>query len=189
MIPTDWPAADPSRRPADLAADAAAFAAVQAPIRLLLLDFDGVLTDNHVFVLEDGREAVRCSRFDGIGLRRLERAGIEAVIVSTEVNPVVGARAAKLKIGCRQGLSDKVAAAETLLAERDLDFAACAFVGNDVNDIPLLHRVGLPLGVADAHPDVWPYVRWLTGRPGGSGAVREVCDAFGAARGVPARYP
>ncbi len=189
MIPTDWPAADPSRRPATLDPADAAFVDVQAGIRLLLLDFDGVLTDNHVFVMEDGREAVRCSRFDGIGLRRLERAGIEAVIVSTEANPVVGARAGKLKVGCRQGLSDKVAAAEALMTERGLDFGACAFLGNDVNDIPLLQRVALPLAVADAHPGVWPCARWLTGRAGGAGAVREICDAFGVARDVPARYP
>jgi YrbI family 3-deoxy-D-manno-octulosonate 8-phosphate phosphatase len=166
-----------------------AFVRAQAPIKLLFFDFDGVFTDNHVFVFEDGREAVRCSRFDGIGLRRLERAGVEACIVSTEVNPVVGARAQKLKIASRQGLEDKVAAANELAAERGLALSACGFVGNDVNDIPLLRQVGLPLGVADAHEDIWPYVRWLTRRPGGSGAVREICDAFGAARGVEARYP
>lgn len=166
-----------------------AFVQAQAPIRLLFLDFDGVFTDNHVFVFQDGREAVRCSRFDGIGLRRLERAGIEACIVSTEVNSVVGARAAKLKIAHRQGLDDKVSAATEMAAERGLDLSACGFVGNDVNDIPLLQRVGLPLGVADAHEDIWPYVRWITRRPGGAGAVREICDAFGAARGVEARYP
>jgi YrbI family 3-deoxy-D-manno-octulosonate 8-phosphate phosphatase len=166
-----------------------AFARAQAPIRLLLFDFDGVFTDNAVFVFEDGREAVRCSRFDGIGLRRLERAGVEAVILSTEVNPVVAARARKLKIGVRQGLQDKVAAAEALCAERGLALFACGFVGNDVNDIPLLQRVGLPLGVADSHPDIRPHVRWLTVHAGGQGAVREVCDAFGAVRGVPPRYP
>lgn len=165
------------------------FVEQQARVRLLLFDFDGVFTDNAVFVFEDGREAVRASRFDGIGLRRLERAGVEAFILSTEVNPVVTARAAKLKIGCRQGLSDKIAAAREIAEERGLDLSACGFVGNDVNDIPLLRAVALPLGVADAHEDIHGHVRWLTRRTGGNGAVREVCDAIGAARGVEARYP
>ena len=165
------------------------FARVQEAVRLVLFDFDGVFTDNHVFVFEDGREAVRCSRLDGIGLRRLERANMEACILSTEVNPVVSARAQKLKIECRQGLGDKVSAARDVAGRRGLDLSACAFVGNDVNDIPLFREVGLALGVADSHEDVYPFVRWLTRRPGGQGAVREVCDALGTARGVDARYP
>ena len=175
--------------PASIDPDDPRFAEQQAAVRLLFFDFDGVFTDNAVFVFEDGREAVRASRFDGIGLRRLERAGVEGFILSTEVNPVVTARAGKLKIGCRQGLSDKIAAAREVAAERGLALEACGFVGNDVNDIPLLQAVGLPLGVADAHEDIHPYVRWLTRRSGGHGAVREVCDAIGAARGVEPRYP
>lgn len=167
----------------------AAFRDAQADIRLVFFDFDGVFTDNSVYVFEDGREAVRCSRFDGIGLRRLERAGIEPTILSTEVNPVVGARAIKLKIGAKQGLEDKVAAATALCEERGVRLSQCAFVGNDINDIPLLRQVGLAIGVADAHPDILPYVGWLTRRLGGDGAVREVCDTFAAARGVEARYP
>lgn len=184
MTQASNPATPPAVDPAD-----AAFREAQAPVRLLLFDFDGVFTDNAVYVFEDGREAVRSNRFDGIGLRRLERAGVTPFILSTEINPVVTARAGKLKVGCRQGLSDKVAAAREVAEELGLALADCGFVGNDVNDIPLLRAVGLPLGVADAHEDIHRFVRWLTRRPGGHGAVREICDAIGAARGVEARYP
>lgn len=165
------------------------FIEAQSTLRLLLFDFDGVFTDNAVFVFEDGREAVRANRFDGIGLRRLERAAVTPFILSTELNPVVTARAAKMKIGCRQGLSDKIAAAREVAGEMGLELADCGFVGNDVNDIPLLREVGLPLAVADAHEDILPFVQWRTRRGGGQGAVREICDAIGAARGVAARYP
>lgn len=163
------------------------FRVAQSPLRLLLLDFDGVFTDNHVYVFQDGREAVRCSRLDGIGLRRLERAGVVAFILSTETNPVVEARAAKLQIGCRSGLSDKVAAARATAAEYGVTLSEAGFVGNDVNDIDLLREVALPIAVADAHEDIWAFARFRTRRPGGAGAVREICDAVATARAVDAR--
>lgn len=165
------------------------FVEAQAQIRLLLLDFDGVLTDNQVYVFEDGREAVRCTRLDGIGLRRLERAGVTPFIVSTEINPVVRARASKLRIGYLNGVDDKVAAARELALDRGLKIAQVGFVGNDVNDIPLLREVALPIVVADAHPDTWPFANFRTHQAGGRGAVREVCDAIASARGMEARYP
>ncbi len=145
-------------------------------LRLVVFDFDGVFTDNNVYVFEDGREAVRCSRFDGFGLQRLERAGIKPFILSTETNPVVTARAAKLKVDCRQSCDDKPAALKELLAVRSLSFAEVAYVGNDVNDVGCLQLVALPIVVADAHPDVMPYARHTTIRQGGQGAVREICD-------------
>ena len=164
--------------PAAIADCISDFARAQSTIRLMFFDFDGVFTDNQVFVFEDGREAVRCSRFDGLGLRRLEQVGIRSCILSTEANPVVTARARKLKIDCRQSLEDKVAAARDEAESRGLDLSACGFVGNDINDIPLLREVGLALGVADSHEAVYPHVCWLTRRAGGWGAVREVCDAI-----------
>ncbi len=147
-------------------------------IRLVAFDFDGVFTDNMVYVFEDGREAVRCSRGDGIGLRKLEKLGIEPVIVSSETNAVVAARSAKLKIRCFQGCHDKGAAIESLAQEKGFSVAEVAFVGNDINDLPALGIVGLPIVVQDAHPDVWPIARYRTRLPGGRGAVREICDLF-----------
>jgi len=147
-------------------------------IRLVAFDFDGVYTDNMVYVMEDGREAVRCTRADGMGLRKLERLGIAHAIVSTEQNPVVSARARKLKTRCVQGCEDKRSDLGALLRELDLQPEQAAFVGNDINDLPCLNWVGLPIVVQDAHPDVIAYGRYRTSAPGGHGAVREVCDLF-----------
>ena len=152
-------------------------------VRLALFDFDGVFTDNRVYVFEDGREAVRCTRLDGLGLRKLEASGIEAMIVSTEVNKVVQARADKLKISCVHGTENKVAVAEQACGERGLSFEEVAFVGNDINDLPLLSVVGLPIVVRDAHPDVLGVAHYQTRWLGGQGAVREVCDLFARVRG------
>ena len=147
-------------------------------IRLVAFDFDGVFTDNMVYVFESGVEAVRCFRGDGIGLRKLERAGIETIIISTESNPVVSARSRKLEIRCLQGCKDKRAALETIAQEMSISLTQVAFVGNDVNDLPCLTCVGLPIVVRDAHPDVIPHARYRTNAPGGYGAVREICDLF-----------
>ena len=145
-------------------------------LKLVVFDFDGVFTDNFVYVLQDGGEAVRCSRADGIGLRRLERVGIEPIILSTETNPVVSLRSAKLKVHCRQGCDDKAAVLKEILESRGLEPSQAAFVGNDVNDLGCLELVGLPIVVQDAHPDVLGAALHQTQRPGGHGAVREVCD-------------
>jgi len=149
-------------------------------IRLIAFDFDGVFTDNMVYVLQDGSEAVRCNRSDGLGLQKLERLGIETLIISTEANPVVSARAQKLNIRCIQNCPDKRAVLEAVVRERGFSLAEVAFVGNDVNDLPCLASVGLPIVVQDAHQDVVGHAAYRTSRPGGHGAVREVCDLFEA---------
>ena len=147
-------------------------------VRLIAFDFDGVFTDNMVYVLEDGSEAVRCFRSDGIGLQKLKRLGIETVIISTETNPVVSARARKLKIECYQGCHDKRAVLDEIAQRKGISLDEMAFMGNDVNDLPCLSSVALPIVVKDAYPDVVSIARYRTKRPGGCGAVREVCDLF-----------
>ena len=147
-------------------------------IRLVAFDFDGVFTDNTVYVLRDGSEMVRCFRGDGLGLRKLEQAGIETVIISTETDPVVSARSRKLGVRCIQGCEDKKGALETIVKEMGISMAQVAFLGNDINDISCLTSVGLPMVVQDAHPDVLPHARYQTIRQGGHGAVREICDLF-----------
>ena len=151
---------------------------IASTIRLVAFDFDGVFTDNMVYVLEDGSEIVRCFRGDGIGLRKLERAGIKPVIISTETNSVVSARSRKLKIRCEQGCEDKRAVLNAMIKEMDITLDQVAFVGNDVNDLPCLDCVGLPIVVRDAHSDVLPYALYQTKAKGGHGAVREICDLF-----------
>ena len=147
-------------------------------IRLIAFDFDGVFTDNMVYVLEDGTEAVRCYRSDGIGLQKLKRLGIETVIISTESNPVVSARARKLKIQCYQGCHDKRAVLDEVAEKMGISLDEVAFMGNDVNDLSCLSCVALPIVVKDAHPDVVSIARYRTISPGGCGAVREICDLF-----------
>ena len=147
-------------------------------IRLIAFDFDGVFTDNMVHVFEDGSEAVRCYRGDGIGLQKLQQFGIDVVIISTETNPVVSARAQKLKIRCHQACTDKGATLESVAQEIGISLAEVAFVGNDTNDLPSLACVGLPIVVNDAHPDVIPQALYRTKNRGGYGAVREICDLF-----------
>jgi len=147
-------------------------------IRLVAFDFDGVFTNNMVYVLQDGSEAVRCNRSDGIGLQKLNKLGIEIVIISTESNPVVSARAKKLKIRCFQNCEDKRKTLESIAQEFGISLDEVAFVGNDINDQPCLNHVGLPIVVNDAHPDVVSIARYQTRNPGGYGAVREICDIF-----------
>ncbi|MBI4500134.1 MAG: HAD hydrolase family protein [Gemmatimonadetes bacterium] len=161
-------------------------------IRLVVFDFDGVFTDNTVWVSQDGNEWVRCWRGDGLGLRLLEGLGIDLLILSTEVNPVVLARSRKLKVTCIQYPDgDKLEALHRALAERGLRLDQVAYVGNDINDASCLAAVGLPIVVGDAHPAVRKLGRIRTRQRGGRGAVREVCDTFveilGTSRAVAGR--
>jgi 3-deoxy-D-manno-octulosonate 8-phosphate phosphatase (KDO 8-P phosphatase) len=147
-------------------------------VRLVVFDFDGVLTDNTVAVFADGTEAVTCWRGDGLGLSALKRLGLELFVLSTETNPVVSARCRKLAIPCRQGCEDKKVALAELAREKGVGLEQVAYVGNDINDLECLEAAGLPIVVADAHPSVRKAGRWRTRAPGGRGAVREICDRF-----------
>lgn len=156
--------------------------AVPLDVDALVTDFDGVHTDDSVLVGQDGFEFVRVDRGDGMGVSLLRAAGIPMLILSTETNPVVGARAAKLGVDVRQGLGDKVSALRAWAAERALDLDRIAYLGNDVNDLACLELVGWPLAVPDAHPRVLAAARIVLGRPGGEGAVREAAERILAAR-------
>lgn len=158
---------------------------VLARVQLLALDFDGVMTDDRVLVDETGREAVLCSRSDGMGIGRVKEAGIEVVVLSKETNPVVTARCRKLGIACTQSLDDKLAVLKVLATERGLEPHQVAYVGNDVNDVPPLGWVGVPIAVGDARSEARAVARWTTTRPGGFGAVREVCEWLISARKEP----
>jgi 3-deoxy-D-manno-octulosonate 8-phosphate phosphatase (KDO 8-P phosphatase) len=147
-------------------------------VKLLILDFDGVLTSNTVYVLETGIEAVRCWRGDGIGLTAIKKLGIKVSVLSKETNPVVTKRCEKLKIDCTQACDDKEAAIYKLIASENINLDEVAYIGNDTNDIPALKMVGLPIVVADSHQAVMKYAKYITQAKGGCGAVREVCDVL-----------
>ena|GEM_PF-10317 len=148
-----------------------------ADLDAVVTDFDGVHTDDHAWVDATGTEHVRVHRGDGLGIAALRDAGLPFLVLSTERNPVVTARADKLRVAVLQGVDDKAAALTAWLDERGLDPARVAYVGNDVNDLPALRLVGWPVAVADAHPDVVAGARLVLTRRGGDGAVRELCDA------------
>lgn len=145
-------------------------------IELVVFDFDGVFTDNSVWTTQDGAESVRCCRSDGLGIARLSGVGVKAYIISTETNPVVSKRAEKLKIECLQAVEDKAEAMRSLCCRLNIDSEHTMFVGNDINDIGAFNFVAIPVAVADAYPEVMKHVVFKTSKPGGFGAVREVCD-------------
>lgn len=153
-----------------------------ASIRLLVLDFDGVMTDNRVLVDQDGREAVWCSRGDGMGIGLLRGAGVEVMVVSKETNKVVSARCKKLHIEAVQGIDDKLTVLRHIAKDRGLKPKDIAYTGNDVNDLECMQWVGLPIAVADSEAAILPHAAWVTRRNGGYGAVRDVCDLLIAAR-------
>jgi N-acylneuraminate cytidylyltransferase len=154
-----------------------------ADIRMLVLDFDGVLTDNRVLVLDDGREAVACSRSDGMGLEELRARGIGIVVLSKEANPVVSARCKKLNITCHQGIAVKAPVFKDLVFRNGATFDQVVYVGNDVNDLECMRLAGFGVAVADAHPDVLRAADWILAKPGGHGAVRELSDLIIASIG------
>ena len=151
-------------------------------VRLAVFDFDGVFTDNRVWVNERGEELLAFSRSDGLGLRRLDEVGVSYLILSTEPNPIVGARAGKLRADCRQGIDDKHAVLCDEATRRGVTLDETAYVGNDVNDAACLAAVAVPVVPADAWPEAKALARWVLSRPGGGGCVREFCDALWEAR-------
>ncbi len=148
-------------------------------IRFLVFDFDGVMTDNRVLVDECGHESVFCSRSDGMGIECLrKRTRVEMLVLSKEQNPVTSARCRKLGLRCIQGMDDKLVILQQEIKNRGLLPENVAFVGNDINDIPCLDCVGIPIVVADCHEYVKSHALFITEKNGGYGAVREVCDAI-----------
>ena len=145
-------------------------------ILLVAFDFDGVFTDNSVYIDQTGIEMVRCVRSDGIGLAQLSKKGIRSVVISTETNPVVRIRCEKLKIPCYHGIEDKLKKLKQVINRYGISACQTAFVGNDINDLAVLKYVGFPIAVADAYPEVKEVACWCTLNSGGYGAVREICD-------------
>jgi 3-deoxy-D-manno-octulosonate 8-phosphate phosphatase (KDO 8-P phosphatase) len=145
-------------------------------IKLAVFDFDGVFTDNRVWVNERGEEMLAFTRSDGLGLRRLDDVGVKYLILSMEQNPIVGARAQKLRADCVQGVEDKLSVVRERAERFGVSLEDTAYVGNDINDADCLRAAGVPVVPADAWPEVKPLARWVLSRPGGAGCVREFCD-------------
>lgn len=151
--------------------------ALPAKITAVAFDFDGVMTDNRVWVDQDGKETVACDRSDGLGLSQLKKSGIRIAVLSTEINPVVSARCKKLDLECRQGLGEKkFEAFQNWCAENQLNLAEVVFVGNDANDAECLRAAGCGVVPVDAYPEAKAVANIILENPGGFGAVRELCE-------------
>ena len=145
-------------------------------IKLLVYDFDGVMTDNKLFIDQDGNEMVQVSRADGLGISEIRNLGIEQVIISTEENPVVTARARKLGLNCLQGVKDKGQVLMEYCVEQSISLETVAYVGNDINDLGAMQMVGMTFCPADAHPDIKDFSSHVLKTPGGGGVARELLD-------------
>ena len=164
-----------------------------ARIRLVVFDVDGVLTDGSLFLGDGGEEYKAFHSRDGHGMKMLQEAGVELAVITGRTSRVVEHRMASLGIEhVFQGQRDKLPAFEALIARLGLQAAECAYVGDDVVDLPVMRRVGLAIAVQDAHPLVVRHAHWQTPSPGGRGAARDVCELILEARGdlerVLARY-
>lgn len=152
-------------------------------VKLLVLDHDGVLTDNHVYTDQHGNETCRYYRGDGVGIERLRALGVPVVVISGEVNPVVAVRCEKLRLTCFQGEQRKLDRLHWLVSLTGCTLSEVAYVGNDVNDLECLEAVGHPCIPADAEIDLWENDAFLSLTAiGGDGCVREICDLIAEAK-------
>jgi len=147
-------------------------------IELIICDFDGVLTDNRVWTDQDGREMVAASRSDSIRVGELREIGVEVMILSSELNPVVAARAKKMKVEAIHGvgIQDKGRVMREILAQKNVNAENVIYVGNDLNDLPCFEIAGWSVAVADAYPEVIRAADHVLTKAGGHGALRELCD-------------
>ena len=155
-------------------------------IHTIVFDFDGVFTDNKVWVDQDGRESVRCDRGDGLAfdiMRAFQNQGkikADYFILSKESNPVVVSRAKKLKILCHYGVQDKVSFMKKYLSSKIMDeiarFGGLIYIGNDLNDLALMNLAGFSVAPKDAHPMVLASADLVLEKAGGEGCVREFIE-------------
>lgn len=157
-------------------------------VHTVALDFDGIFTDNKVYVSEKGKEFVRCDRADGLAIdlvRRFQKSGLVAAdffIISKEWNPVVSARARKLQLHCEQGIGDKLGFMKDKLAKRfphlKDPLRGLVFLGNDLNDLSLVAAAGFSVAPADAHPKLLRAASVVLPQRGGEGFVRAFVEKF-----------
>lgn len=151
-------------------------------IQLVVYDFDGVMTDNRVFVSQDGKESVAANRSDGLGVGMIRKMGIAQCILSTEVNPVVRARADKLGLEAIHGVADKATVLIELVAAKGLSLGDILYVGNDINDTDAMGLAGCKVAPSDAHPAILALADYVTDAEGGRGVIRELADVLAAGR-------
>lgn len=145
-------------------------------IDLIVYDFDGVMTNNCVLILQDGTEGVLVNRADGMGVNMIRDMGINQLILSTETNPVVSVRAKKLKLEVIQGSANKQLALTEYCANHHIDLSRVLYVGNDINDLGAMQLVGYTVAPKDAHPQIIALATIITKTIGGDGVIRELAE-------------
>lgn len=162
-------------------------------IQLLTLDVDGILTDGKITYASNGEELKSFNIRDGLGIKWLQESGIQVAIITGRLSPMVARRASELSIHhVIQGREDKLIALQELADKLHMPFANIAYAGDDYQDLAAIQAAGLGLTVADAHEDVQQAADWVSGKPGGQGAVRDFCeyilDAQGALDSIKSGY-
>jgi len=147
-------------------------------IDLIVYDFDGVLTNNKVYIFEDGKEAVLCARSDGFAIGKIKERGIPQIILSTEKNNVVRARAKKLNIEALNGVKDKKIALSDYCGKNKYSFDRIMYVGNDINDLEVMKAVGYSLAPVNANDKIKKIAQIIVQKKGGEGVIKEIFDSI-----------
>jgi 3-deoxy-D-manno-octulosonate 8-phosphate phosphatase (KDO 8-P phosphatase) len=154
-------------------------------IRLVIFDVDGVLTDGSLFITDAGEEFKAFHSHDGHGMKMLKATGVQLAIITGRTSRTVELRAKNLGVAILyQGVEDKLAVFEEILSSFGFEHDACAYMGDDVVDLPVMRRCGLAVAVPEAPPLVKSHAQYVTRQPGGRGAVREVCEIIMHAQGT-----
>ena len=152
------------------------FPHISVKIRAFFCDFDGVFTDNSVFINEEGKETVKCNRSDGIGISKLKKQDIYFCIVSSEIIPLAKFRAKKLGVDCFTAVENKYNVINSILKKLNIQKSESAFLGNDINDLEAFKAVGLKIAVSDSYKEILESADIVLKKAGGYGAVREACE-------------
>jgi 3-deoxy-D-manno-octulosonate 8-phosphate phosphatase (KDO 8-P phosphatase) len=154
-------------------------------IKLVIFDVDGVLTDGSLFFGDDGQEYKAFYSRDGLGIKLLQRTGVEVGVITARDSELVKHRMRNLDIKhFYQGRLDKIAAYEEMISKLNVTPEQTAYAGDDVVDLPVMTQVGLAIAVQDAHPFVKKHAHWITEHNGGRGAARDVCELIMEAQGT-----
>jgi len=145
-------------------------------IKAIFSDFDGVFTDNHVFIDERGSEMVRCCRSDGLGISSIKKNKIFFCIISSETVPIAKFRSKKLDVPCFTSVKNKYEVITNIQKDMNFSKSECAFIGNDINDLEAFEAVGLKIAVKDSYNEILEAADLILSKNGGNGAVREACE-------------
>lgn len=176
--PSDWKRAEwlASSGELDLVWPGKAPRLLPPKVSLVVMDFDGVFTDNRVWVSEEGKEQVAANRSDGLGIKLLLKSGVQVAVISMENNPVVAKRCEKLGLTYRMGIENKAQVLRELISQNNVSADSVVYVGNDTNDLSCFPIAACAIAVADSHPEVLRQADVRLSRNGGHGAIRELCD-------------